>query len=110
MQKISMGKKTNKNKDQGKEELEIAIAIQNEVCWKTERTFHLSLGRVAGCGWVCLCLCVSVRAKARYPRSSLPAFIGSSIKLLCVIRYSLSNFDPEFQNKRSKYPEFLEFF
>ena len=79
-----MGNEANKNKDQGKEELEIAIAIQNEVCWKTERTFHLSLGRVAGCGWVCLCLCVSVRAKARYPRSSLPAFIGSSIKLLCV--------------------------
>ena len=27
---------------------------------------------------------VSIRAKARYPRSSLPAFIGSSKKLPCV--------------------------
>ena len=37
---------------------------------------------VGGC--VHVDVCESVRAKARYPRSSLPSFIGRSIKLLSV--------------------------
>ena len=57
-----MGNKTNKNKDQGKEELEIAIAIQNESVLEDRE----NLSSIAGQGsrmWVgvfmfmCECAC-----------------------------------------------------